>query len=123
MTKSELYRMYSGKGPCSMFTEFMLDSDLRLDAVILTEIAAPLEDQYAQDLKEQSKGTESMLKWAVRRAQGQTWWKTAQRILQIPFLYDFVQKLGIASFCRPPVEFDEAQAWISDTWQLNATIK
>ncbi|CAK9059289.1 Uncharacterized protein SCF082_LOCUS31434, partial [Durusdinium trenchii] len=52
-TKSELYKMYAGKTPIAMFTEFMMDRSLRDAAVLITEVADPLENKYVSDLKAQ----------------------------------------------------------------------
>ncbi|OLP73380.1 hypothetical protein AK812_SmicGene47403, partial [Symbiodinium microadriaticum] len=82
LTKADLYKVYAGKGPTSMFAEFMLDNTLRQHAVVITAVGAPLEQKYADDL---------------------------QDISAVVFSIDFAVKLGITMHLRPPLEFDAAE--------------
>lgn len=111
MTKSELYKAYAGKSPTAMFLEFMLDTDLRTHAILITEIASPLEDKYASDLRAQDGGLESFIQWNVARAQG-AWWETAKQIFAVAYSFRLMEKLGLTNFCKPALKFDPSVSWM-----------
>ena len=74
VTKAQLYRAYAGKGPCEMFTEFMLSMELKQNAIIIVEIASALEEKYSKDLAAQAGDQADVLKWALDRARSHTGW-------------------------------------------------
>lgn len=83
MTKSDLYKAYSGRGPIRMFSDLIMDRQLQLAAICICEISKPLEDFYAKSLKAQK---ETALVWATTRAWAEagSWWDTCTEILQCP---------------------------------------
>ena len=91
---------------------------LRQDAVVLTRVAAPLEDMYARDLQAQSGNEEKMLLWSVHRAQARGWWNTAQQILATAFSSDLHDELGLTGPCRPPLEMDLSIPWIAESQRV-----
>ncbi|CAE8711112.1 unnamed protein product, partial [Polarella glacialis] len=75
LTKSELYKMYSGRGPTKMFADFMGDRTLQLDAIIIVAISSPLEAEYSADLEAQRSGAAGLAEWAATRSSGSDhWW-------------------------------------------------
>ena len=120
-TKSELYKMYAGKTPIAMFTEFMMDRSLRDAAVLITEVVDPLENKYVSDLKAQKGGFESMLQWSVERASGRPWCQTAVDLIAKALSYELVNKVNMVGFCKPPMDANVHVQWVSDP-QLSSLV-
>ena len=113
MTKDQLYKAYAGKGPTAMVTEFLLDEKLRERCLTIVMVTQPLEDQYGRDLKAQTKGLGAMLEWNYKRTVGsETWYKTAQDIVAVPYSPRFTERLGLTSSCVPPIPTDSQRLWV-----------
>ena len=116
LTKAQLYKYYSGRGPTELFAEFMMQPELRQHASIITRVSAPLEDKYHKDLEAQTQGPETMLAWATRRAQGTSWWSSAKQILAQVFHPDLISDLGLTMPLKPALEQDLGTAWMVASW-------
>ena len=121
MTKSELYKAYSGRGPTAMFAELMADRDLQKHAIVITDVAAPLETEYCYDRGVQSQGKLPLLDWAAARSAGgeDSWWGTISEILHKPYQTEIYQRLGITQACEEPLDPDlhflaEEVCWVED---------
>ena len=116
LSKAQLYKYYAGKSPIELYAELMLQPGLRQDCVIITHVAAPLEDKYS-DLRAQAQGVKEMLSWAVKRAQGKGWCDTALKILKEALSEDLCSKLSLTGAVRPPLTLDLSQAWMVESCQ------
>lgn len=81
LTKSDLYKAYSGRGPIRMFYDLFHDRQLQLEAICMCEIGRPLEAFYAKSLEDQQ---QHPLLWAASRAWAEegSWWETCLEVLQ-----------------------------------------
>lgn len=90
-TKSDLYKLYGGKGPVAMAHTFAQDSFLQIQAIALAWLTMPVETEYAADLRAMGKGPVHQGQWSAGRAQGSHHWKRTLgeiiHILQSPGIY------------------------------------
>ena len=89
-----------------MFADLVSDRSLQLHAMILVEVAAPLETMYVNDLKKQQA---DQLGYAVERAQAGlgSWWGSCAQILQKIHSNTLLHRLGITPrLTAEPVAFD-----------------
>jgi hypothetical protein len=118
-SKADLYKAYAGKTSPQMFHDFQTDRQLQLHAIVVTEVAGPLEYQYVTDLQEQAKGSDGRAAWAAKRASGtEVWWATAIAILLKAQSMPLMARLGLSPPCNPPVAYDNSQAWLEDEKSL-----
>lgn len=66
-SKKELYAYYSGRGPSAMVHEFLSDTLLRYQAIVIYSVGAPLEQAYQESL-EAMKSVDGQLRFAANRA-------------------------------------------------------
>ena len=95
-----------------MVCEFLADAQLRQHALLVTEIAKPLEDKYTADLQAQNDGLESMILWNAERSKGCAWWNIGLQIIASSCSPQLVAKLGVTGPCKPPLQFDSTAQWM-----------
>ena len=116
-TKSELYKYFSGKGPNKMVYEFLSDRSLQLCAIIVVYISAPIEAEYASDLKSMEGGPICQGLWAERSVGKKSWWATARKILEATYGVKLLQRLN---FTRPheQIPHDSDHTWLRQEQDL-----
>ncbi|CAE8627865.1 unnamed protein product [Polarella glacialis] len=115
LSKSELYQAYSGRGPVQMFSDFMADRTLQLDAIIISRVAEPLEEEYEADLKAQRSGAAGLAEWAATRSSGTLrWWRTARNILKMSQNRNLFARLGLSPSSSSPLGFDNGASWLEE---------
>ncbi len=115
LTKSELYKMYSGRGPTKMFADFMGDRTLQLDAIIIVAISSPLEAEYSADLEAQRSGAAGLAEWAATRSSGSDhWWETAKQVVKMSQNKNLFSRLGLSPSSSTPLPFDIDIPWLKE---------
>ena len=83
-----------------MVLSFLKDRNLQVAAIVITEISAPVECEYANDLKIMAQGPLAQGVWAAERAAASHhWWSTVAKILQAPSDIKLLKRLRFNLRC------------------------
>ena len=108
-TKSEFYKVFGQAGPTKMVHQFMQDRTLQLHAIVLTEVALPLEANYYEELRQTAEGIEAQKALAAGRANFD-WLQTIFDTLEVPTQKAFMSRLGLTKPLQPPLDYAFAES-------------
>jgi len=109
-TKSDLYKIYKGKGPHKIFVDLIMNDQLRDRAVIIEGVARPLEYGINYDLEQQRKGHSHWVSYAVNRCVGglDSWWNSTVQTMAMRHDPKFlIDRLRLSGPCVPPLSVEE----------------
>ena len=86
----------------------MQDRSLQLHAIVVTEVALPLEANYYEELRLTAEGIDSQKALAAGRA-NYDWLSTVLETLEVPMHKPFMNRLGLTKPLQPPLEYAFAE--------------
>ncbi|CAE7326484.1 unnamed protein product, partial [Symbiodinium sp. CCMP2456] len=117
--RRELYEAYAGQGPAAMVLDFLEDTQLKKQVIVLEHCARPLERAYHRDLKLMAGKGGEQLAFAASRAEGtHHWFQTAVECLMNVQSPALMNRLGMTPKTGKPVNPEMDAAWLKDELAL-----